>query len=53
MSWVTGGRGPLVKDRKLALYLGVAAYVVGSVLLYDAYEARGKGRPFATRILPN
>lgn len=43
---------PYIKDRRLALYTGLAAYVVGSMLLWDAYENRGKRRPFATKLLP-
>lgn len=43
---------PVVKDRKTALWLGVAAYVAGSLLLYDAFENRGKPRPFVTKFLP-
>jgi hypothetical protein len=43
---------PLVADKRLALMLGVAFYVAGSVLLWDAYEARGSGRPFWTKFLP-
>lgn len=45
-------RQPLVKDRDAALLMGVAAYVVGSVLLWDAFEHRGNSRPFWTRFLP-
>lgn len=43
---------PLIRDRRLALMLGVVAYVAGSVLLWDAYEGRGSGRPFWTKFLP-
>lgn len=46
-------RRPLVRDRRTALMLGVAAYVAGFVLLYDAYEHRGKGRPLWTKFLPS
>jgi len=43
---------PYVKDRRTALYLGVGCYVAGSLLLWDAFERRGKGRPFWTKFLP-
>lgn len=42
----------LVKDRQLALYGGYAAITLGSLLLWDAYEGRGKNRPFLTKFLP-
>jgi hypothetical protein len=43
---------PVVRDRKTALWGGVAAIVVGSLLLHDAYERRGKSRPWAIKWLP-
>jgi hypothetical protein len=46
------GKRPLVRDRKTALVLGLAAYVVGSRLIYDAYEARGVKAPWGIRWLP-
>ncbi len=45
-------RRPWIADRRTALYGGMAAYVIGSLLLWDAYENRGKPRPFATKFLP-
>ena len=42
---------PLVADDRLALLGAAAAFAVGSWLLYDAYEARGRRRPWATRFL--
>lgn len=44
-------RQPFIKDRKMALWGGVALYLAGSVLIYDAYEHRGRERPFWTRFL--
>ena len=41
-----------MKDRQTALMLGVGFYLLGTLFLYDAHEARGKGRPFALRFLP-
>lgn len=42
----------MIKDRELAKTLGVIAYVIGAVLLWDAFEGRGKGKPFWTKLLP-
>lgn len=42
----------LVRDRNTALLGGIAAILVGSVLLWDAYEGRGRQRPFAIKFLP-
>ena len=47
-----GNKRPLVRDRQTALMLGATAYVVGAVLLWDAFEGRGKGKPFWTKLLP-
>lgn len=43
---------PVVHDARTAQLLGVAFVVAGSWLLYDAYEARGRTRPFAFKWLP-
>lgn len=43
---------PVVKNRDVALWGGVACIVLGSALLYDAYENRDRKRPFWTRVLP-
>lgn len=45
-------RTPVVHDRQLALWGGVVMLVLGSFLVYDAYEGRGRPRPFITRFLP-
>lgn len=45
-------RKPVVPDRRLALWGGVVMLCVGSFLVYDAYEGRGRERPFMTRFLP-
>ena len=46
-----GGR-PLVADRRTALLAGSAFVVIGSALLYDAFERRGHPRPWIMRLLP-
>lgn len=43
---------PLIGDRNVALTVGVALVIAGAFLLTDAYERRGRTRPFAMRFLP-
>ncbi len=43
---------PVIRDRRTEQLLGVAGIVLGSLLLYDAYEGRGRARPWALRLLP-
>jgi|GraSoiStandDraft_14_1057315.scaffolds.fasta_scaffold15805_4 hypothetical protein len=43
---------PLIPNRRHALALGWLGLLVGAVGMYDAYERRGKDRPFAYRFLP-
>lgn len=45
-------RSPVVPDRQLAVLGGVASICLGAWLLYDAYDARGRQRPFLMRFLP-
>lgn len=45
-------RRPMIRSRRTALLIGYGGILLGSVALYDAYEGRGKDRPFATRFLP-
>lgn len=45
-------RGPVVPDRQMAVLRGVAFVCVGAFLLYDAYDARGRSRPFLMKLLP-
>jgi hypothetical protein len=45
-------RRPLIPDRRAALLLGYGGIVVGSWALWEAYEMRGKKRPFLTKFLP-
>lgn len=42
---------PLVKNRDAALYLGLGAFLLGAILLHDAYEARNVNRPKAMKVL--
>lgn len=43
---------PVVSDQRTAILGGIACITLGAFLLYDAYDARGKSRPFALRFLP-
>lgn len=45
-------RPKLLRDRNAELTLGVLAFVASAWLIYDAYEGRGRARPFAARLLP-
>jgi hypothetical protein len=45
-------RGPKVRDQRTAVLLGAASLALGAWLIYDAYDARGKPRPFALHFLP-
>lgn len=44
--------GPMIRDQRNAQIAGVLLFCAGAYLLHDAYEARGKTRPFWTRVLP-
>lgn len=35
-------RGHLIKDRKIEIVIGLIAFFVGCLLLFDAFDARGK-----------
>jgi hypothetical protein len=39
-------RKHLIQDRKIELLLAVILFVCGSLLLYDAFDARGKDVPW-------
>lgn len=43
---------PYIHDRRTAQVAGVVMISVGAWLLYDAYERRGRNRPFALKLLP-
>jgi hypothetical protein len=45
-------RGPVIKDRRTALLVGYGGIIVGALALWDAYEQRGRRRPFLTKLLP-
>jgi len=45
-------RPRILNDRSVELGLAVALFVASSWLVYDAYEGRGRPRPFGVRLLP-
>lgn len=49
---MTKRRGPVIPNRRTALLIGYGGVIVGALALWDAYELRGKRRPFLTKLLP-
>lgn len=45
-------RAMLFGSRRTALWVGYAGVIIGSYALYEAYDKRGRTRPFGTRFLP-
>ena len=45
-------RKPWLRNRRVALYGGYALIAAGSLLLYDAYENRGRSRPWVSKLAP-
>ena len=45
-------RPGLLRDRHTELVLGMALFAASAWLIYDAYEGRGRKRPFLARFLP-
>ena len=45
-------RGPFIANRHHALVLGYGGILFGALALWDAYEGRGRRRPFLTKFLP-
>ncbi len=46
------GRGPVIRDRRAALVIGYGGILIGAWALWEAYEKRGRRRPFVTKLLP-
>lgn len=42
-------RSALIADYRTEVYLGLALTLAGGYLLWDAFEGRGRRRPFALR----
>lgn len=48
-----GGSGRFIRDRKVEILIGVIAFAVGCLLLWDAFDGRGKRLPWpANKIAP-
>lgn len=45
-------RPAIIADRHSELILGIGMFVLASWLIYDAYEGRGRDRPFIAHFLP-
>ncbi|WP_309632874.1 hypothetical protein [Nocardioides zeae] len=45
-------RKTFFKSRETAEVIGYAGIIIGALALWDAYEGRGRSRPFLTRFLP-
>lgn len=45
-------RPKLLQDRSVELSLAVVLFVASAWLAHDAYEGRGRSRPFAAKLLP-
>jgi hypothetical protein len=44
--------GPVIRNRHTALVIGYGGILIGAAALWDAYERRGRTRPFMTKFLP-
>ena len=45
-------RPAVIADHSTELALGVALFLASTWLIWDAYEGRGRKRPFMARLLP-
>jgi hypothetical protein len=41
----------LIQNRSLEIYAGIMLFVIGSILVYDAFNARGKELPWPFKLL--
>lgn len=41
----------LIRDRNTEILVGLLLFVIGSVFLYDAFNARGKDLPWPASVL--
>lgn len=44
--------GPRIANRNLEISVGIGLFIAASWLIYDAYEGRGRTRPFIAKFLP-
>jgi len=45
-------RKPWIADRKVAQAGGITFVMLGGLMLWDAFEGRGRMRPFWAKLLP-
>jgi hypothetical protein len=45
-------RPAVLRDRHSELVIGAVLWIAGAWCFWDAYEGRGKQRPFVARLLP-
>lgn len=38
--------GHFIKDRKVEIFVGVVLFLIGSLLMFDAFDSRGKKMPW-------
>lgn len=43
-------RSPVIRDHRTAVAVGLGLLIAGLAVLYDAYEGRGRARPFWMRL---
>lgn len=43
-------RRPWIRNRRLAIFVGVVGFVASCLILYDAYERRGGRSPWLIRM---
>lgn len=49
---MTRPHGPVIPSRRAALVIGYGGILLGALALWDAYELRGRRRPFLAKLLP-
>jgi hypothetical protein len=49
---VSRRKAPWIANRRTALILGYSGLLVGAIAMWDAYERRGRQRPFLSKMLP-
>jgi len=42
---------PWIRNQRTAVFVGIGLTVAGAAVLYDAYDRRGRKRPFTLRVI--
>jgi hypothetical protein len=45
-------KSPWIRNRNTALWIGYGGLLIGALAMYDAYENRGRQRPFLAKFMP-